>query len=294
MQAAVLAPAAPTSTRRPAWRYAAFALLALAGVLGAVGAFLALGSRSSAPAGGTTVAIDAPAMPGATGIGVPTGVAAPSSAPTAATTPATTGGGVPSAAPGAVPPTGLAAVAPPLPEAPPPTAEPPPTAGPPPVATAPAGLGPRLPLGPADPIEGLEADFDLARLGVTPGEPPPSRGALNRRVSRLLADAYRFRSRSDFTRAEEAYRSILSMDPDNPRATAGLALVNGDRGDVLPALLFAQRLTRLRPEYANNFVLLGDRYLAAGDPAAARRAFEHALELEPDHRGARERIAALP
>ena len=67
-----------------------------------------------------------------------------------------------------------------------------------------------------------------------------------------------------------------------------------NRGDHPTALLFARRLARLRPTYPNNFVMLGDRYLAAGDAAAARRSYEHALTLEPGHDGATAALRALP
>ncbi len=37
-------------------------------------------------------------------------------------------------------------------------------------------------------------------------------------------------------------------------------------------------------------MLLGDAYRAAGDAANARRAYQHALDIDPDDRDARERL----
>jgi hypothetical protein len=154
-------------------------------------------------------------------------------------------------------------------------------------------LGVHLPLSADEPIEGTDAEFDLARLGVVAVPDPGSRGALRRRIERLLATAYRERSRGRLDASEEACRSVLALDGENPRATVGLALVYANRGDHVNAVLFARRLVRLRA-YPNNFVLLGERYLAGGDAASARRAFSRALELDPRHRDARAALARLP
>jgi CheY-like chemotaxis protein len=148
-------------------------------------------------------------------------------------------------------------------------------------------------IGSDDPIEGRPEDFDLERLGIRPAEPPTSRRVLTRRVQSFLRDANRQRNRGDKVRAEALYNRVLALDPGNPRATAGLARVYLDRHEGDLAVLYAQRLARLRPEYASNYLLLGDCFLERGDRAAARRAFERALELEPGYRSALDRLAAL-
>ncbi len=174
-------------------------------------------------------------------------------------------------------------------EATPTEATPTEAASPPP---APVG-GVRLPIGAGDPIEGTDAEFDLARLGITPIVDPGGRRTTRRRIDRLLAQAYRARSRSRLDDSEEAYREVLALDPVNARALVGLSLVNADRDDHATAALFARRLVRLHPTAPANLVLLGDRYAAGGDVAAARRCYERALSIDRRHRGARAALAGL-
>jgi len=163
-------------------------------------------------------------------------------------------------------------------------------AAPPPTPSAP---GVHLPLGADEPIEGTDAEFDLVRLGVEPIIDPGGRRTTRRRIDRLLAEAFRARSRARLDDSEEAYREVLALDPENARAIVGLSLVSADRDDHANAVLYARRLVRLHPTYPANLVLLGERYAAGGDVPSARRCFERALSIDRRHRGARAAISAL-
>ncbi len=173
-----------------------------------------------------------------------------------------------------------------------PEPEPAPAEEAPPQATPPAGapIGP----GPGDPIEGRPEDFDLAALGIEPVPRPSSRRVLRARIRRQLREANRARNHEhDLDAADQLYRVVLGMDPENGRATAGLTRVYLERNDTAHAILFAQQLVRLHPEYASNYVLLGDTLLAGHNPEAAERAFAAAVALQPDWAPARERLASM-
>lgn len=197
--------------------------------------------------------------------------------------------------PPTAPPAAPTVTAPPVVASPPEETVAPPTA---PATAAPVVAPPAAPTAPApraegEPLEGRATDFDLAALGIAPVDAPGGRRARTRRVSALLASASRHRAQSELEDAEADYRTVLGMDAENPRATAGMSMVAGARGDDARALVFARRLVQLRNSYPNNWVFLGDAYADAGDTAAARACFERALELDPAHRDARARLAAL-
>lgn len=158
---------------------------------------------------------------------------------------------------------------------------------------APAPSGAPLGPGPGDPVEGVDAEFDLARLGIERVEPPDSRRARARMVRDLIREGNRLRNDGQLDDAETRYRELLAVFPDNARATAGMARVHMEREEAREAILFAQRLARLRPRYASNYVLLGDALLLGENRAAARRAFQRAVELEPRWAPARRRLEEL-
>ncbi|HJL15316.1 MAG TPA: hypothetical protein RMH99_06665, partial [Sandaracinaceae bacterium LLY-WYZ-13_1] len=154
---------------------------------------------------------------------------------------------------------------------------------------------PAEPLGPAEGerLEGDEADFDLAALGIEEAPPPSSRRRRARTVRELIRQANILRNRDQLDEAEELYFRVLSLDPRSPRATAGMIRIYMEREDAASAIRFAQRLVRLRPAFASNWVLLGDTFELGGNPDAALRAWTHAVELEPRWRPARERIRRI-
>jgi Flp pilus assembly protein TadD len=81
------------------------------------------------------------------------------------------------------------------------------------------------------------------------------------------------------------------MEPRNARAMAGLVRLHMARRDGRAAAQWARRLAAARPTQSSNHVLLGDALLLAGDRAAARAAWERALQIAPSDRDARRRLA---
>ena len=210
----------------------------------------------------------------------------PSTQPIADSTP------TPEAGPAAVP----ARVEEPGPVAAPvPAEEPGPVAAPVPVPAPVATPGaPRVGPAPSEPVEGRDADFDLARLGITPvATPPAGRRALARQLERTLRDANQARLRGELDQSERIYREVLALDVENVRAAAGLSRVHLERGEPAEAILWAQRLVRLRPTYGSNWVLLGDALRAGGNDPAARRAYLRGTEEQPDWEPAQARLAEM-
>ena len=83
---------------------------------------------------------------------------------------------------------------------------------------------------------------------------------------------------------------MLALEPTNGRATAGLAYVHLERGELPEALLWAQRMVRLRPEYASHWVLLGDVLRRGGNVDGARRAYARGLTMQPTWTTAQRRL----
>ena len=171
-------------------------------------------------------------------------------------------------------------------DAPPPT----PVDTPPAVPPVPAsGLGPA-----ADaPVEGSDADFDLARLGIRPVPPPSSRRVRLQFFARLQRQANQVRRQHRLDEAETTYVQLLAMDPTNGRATAGLALIHLERAEHAEAIFWAQRLARLQSAQASHWVLLGDTLRAGGNRAAATRAYSRALVVQANYLPARARLEEL-
>ncbi len=160
-------------------------------------------------------------------------------------------------------------------------------AAPPPAPAGHAGIPPGAP------VEGTDEGFDLATYGIEPAPAPPSRRIAHRRHEQMILRANRLRRAGTLDEAEAAYHELLGTFPESTRGTAGLARVWLERQNPAAAVPFAQRLVRLRPDVANNWVFLGDVLRDAGDRDAARRAYERALEDEPRSARARERLADL-
>ncbi len=145
--------------------------------------------------------------------------------------------------------------------------------------------------GPDDPLEGNESDFSLEAIGITVAPPTRNDRGRARTVEMLIRTGNQMRrSPTNRPQAETIYRRVLTLDPENPRATAAMARVHLDRGEHAQAVLFAQRLVRLRPLYPANYVFLGDVFEAAGNHNAAIRAWSRSLELNPRWSSARERL----
>lgn len=90
--------------------------------------------------------------------------------------------------------------------------------------------------------------------------------------------------------AETLYRQALGLDPRNHYAMLGIAEILMRRGEPGAAIPLIENAISRRRNRAAYRVLLGDARRDAGDAAGARRAWEEALEVDPENRAARARL----
>jgi putative inorganic carbon (hco3(-)) transporter len=134
------------------------------------------------------------------------------------------------------------------------------------------------------------------------GRHPPALAAYEAALERAPRHVWtlRYAARSaartgELEKADGYYDRLLEADGDGktPELVAEIARHRLDRDDVAGAAGLAKRLVDLQAEQGEWWVVLGDVYRAAGDRAAARAAYERALEIEPGRSDARQRIETL-
>lgn len=103
-------------------------------------------------------------------------------------------------------------------------------------------------------------------------------------------EAREHRRNNRLPEARAAFERAIEVHDANPHAHAGLARLALDLGEPELALEHAERAATLRRRRARYQVLLGDARQASGDRPGARRAWERALDMDPDDADARERL----
>jgi tetratricopeptide (TPR) repeat protein len=90
-----------------------------------------------------------------------------------------------------------------------------------------------------------------------------------------------------YAQALEQLRAILERNPGSAEAHLRRGRIWLQMGNPEEAVMELELAVQLRsPPASWVYMTLGQAYLAAGDPCAARDAFSHVLALEPDHREA--------
>jgi len=101
----------------------------------------------------------------------------------------------------------------------------------------------------------------------------------------ILADAYRFRAKGPEAVAE--YEKALSLAPVLPEVNYRLGVMQSELHNYQKAADSFRRELKINPDNANATYSLGAYYLSYGnDPEQARKDFEKALQLNPQHLGA--------
>jgi len=93
--------------------------------------------------------------------------------------------------------------------------------------------------------------------------------------------------------AAAAYQEALALDPDRVEALKNLAILVMSAGRSDDAIPILEHVLALDPASPHMLVLLGHARAARGERAAARAAFQRALQLNPDSQPARRGLAAL-
>ncbi|MEZ4336696.1 MAG: hypothetical protein R3B82_08720 [Sandaracinaceae bacterium] len=160
----------------------------------------------------------------------------------------------------------------------------------------------RAPVAPPSAEEGAVADEAMPALEVealvedavedsveTPVAAAPAatdEETLRARSDALVEDGQRAEREGDWAAARTAYQAAIEIFDHNPHAHAGLARERLQMQDAETALFHAERAAALRRRRAEYQVLIGRAQRLAGNAAAARAAFDRALELDPNDREA--------
>jgi tetratricopeptide (TPR) repeat protein len=92
-------------------------------------------------------------------------------------------------------------------------------------------------------------------------------------------------------RAQDYYTRAHKLSPDNTRVLTNLALVSRRLGDTEAAVASTRKVIALAPDDAlQHYLFLGDTYSSAGDTADAIKAYRSAVELNPAHGVANQRL----
>jgi tetratricopeptide (TPR) repeat protein len=138
-------------------------------------------------------------------------------------------------------------------------------------------------------------EFARARttwLGAIAGGPGSEEQGAQRAARQRLDAARRAAQAGRFEEAAREYRRAAILDPTGAEAPAGVAGMLLRANDAPSAVAWARRALARAPQSAQLYLTLGEALHTAGDRVAAEQAWEHALELDPGQRAARERLRA--
>ena len=107
------------------------------------------------------------------------------------------------------------------------------------------------------------------------------------KVGELLSRAVRLHKNADLKRAENLYRKILRLDPNNLDALNLMGVLSNQNGDSYAAAKFIEKALALRPEAPVLHLNLARTRLEQGRLAEAVAGLKRALELRPDYAEAR-------
>ena len=143
----------------------------------------------------------------------------------------------------------------------------------------------------------LERSGDTARLEALLARRLAAGGQAEGLVELQLAQAKAAATSGNTAAEREAYRAVLELAPEHPKAlrrTAELSLAAGEPRAAAEALIRLARVRKDRDELRWVFFQLGDLYDAhLPDPKRAEAAWRRVLKLVPDDLPAMERLAAL-
>ncbi len=93
----------------------------------------------------------------------------------------------------------------------------------------------------------------------------------------------KFLQQHQWERAVEAFEKALEVDPDQPVASANLALLYYQLGRQAEAVAQCERNIRLRSNLAISYGILGQVREQQGNLAAAQAAYEESLKSDPSN-----------
>ena len=93
--------------------------------------------------------------------------------------------------------------------------------------------------------------------------------------------------RGSYTKALEAYRTALELNPNHHPAINNMAVILEDQGKYAEAMGLCMRSLALNPRAPVSYLNVGDLYTDLHDLDRAGRWYDRALELDPDYAPAR-------
>lgn len=106
-------------------------------------------------------------------------------------------------------------------------------------------------------------------------------------IQRIFQQAFAAHQRGQFSSAEEGYRAVLAISPDEPEALHYLGMVLFQQEHPAAAEQFMRRAVERRPDDAGYHLNYGSVLEAMGRISEARSQYETAVSLEPDALDAR-------
>lgn len=145
----------------------------------------------------------------------------------------------------------------------------------------------------------FNALFNLASLEAEQGNLPGAAALLERALKQkddgeahqLLGTVYA--AQGGYEAALEQFRTAVKLQPDSPSAHFQLAQILAQIDQIAESIREQQKGLALSGNNADDWNYLGELYVRAKQPDAARKAFEHALQLEPGHAAARANLSRL-
>ncbi|BAY24512.1 family 2 glycosyl transferase [Calothrix sp. NIES-2100] len=128
--------------------------------------------------------------------------------------------------------------------------------------------------GDLEPIRALE-EFLLNAVGK------PRISAINS-VAETLRLAIQEHRENHLEPAEQAYRQVLSIQPDHPDALYGLGVIAQQRGELQAAEKFLSTASQVQPDSVKIWFTLGNLCQLQGQLPKAEHAYRKAIALRPD------------
>lgn len=140
-----------------------------------------------------------------------------------------------------------------------------------------------------------DAQRELAALAppAPPPAPAPPPQPAGPSEADLRAQARAHYAARRFPQAEQGYRRLTELAPNEAGAHAGLGAALLAQGRANEAVVAYRRAVELDGRNAGFFVALGASYERSGNAAGARAAYERALSLDGTQRAAREGLARV-